>query len=417
MFAIGSGDGSGLLYGIFRFGNSQVHMNNHADLNANAPDTRTTDAKKVTIVGSIANLALAVVKFAAGVIGGSAAMVADAVHSLSDLVTDVMVYVSVSIASMEADEDHPYGHGRAETIGAAATGAALMLVGLFLIVDAVRDLLEGVLPSPTWPAVAGAIVSIVSKELLYHYTARVGKKHNNKALVANAWHHRTDSISSVAALIGISGAMAGFPVMDTLAVIFVVFLISKVGWDICWQALQELMDASVSPEEVSGIIEVISSNPGVIHFHELRTRRLGGDIFVDAHIQVQPNISVSEAHNIAETVRHSLKVKDLATDALIHIDAENDMDYEIMRTNRAEIESRIENMAKAVDGINGVSKLTIHYLGGKTMVEFNVEMDDDITIGQARSMVSLLRSDLESEKIVDSAVAHAQLTNGPWIPR
>ena len=388
-----------------------MHDFNTADGAVHKREERSREAKKVTIVGSIVNLVLAGGKLAAGIIGGSSAMVADAFHSLADLVTDAMVYISVSIAAQEPDDDHPYGHGRAETIGAAATGALLILVGMGLTVKIVETLVSGELPIPTWPALLAGMVSIVVKELLYHYTARVGRRYDNKAIIANAWHHRTDSISSVAAFIGIGGAMAGFPILDPIAAIFVVFMIAKAGWEICWSSLQELMDVSVSPEETEEFEMVIKETDGVVSHHELKTRKVGGDKFVDVHIQVQPKISVSEAHNIAETVRANLRSKAGATDALVHIDAEDDRHYKLAKVDRALIENKVRAMTYPIDGINDISSLTIHYLGGKTFVELDIEIDDNATIAQAKEKVIVLKSLMEKEKMIHGVVIHGKLTD------
>lgn len=373
---------------------------------------RADEAKKVTIVGAVVNIALAGGKFVAGIIGNSAAMVADAAHSLSDLVTDAIVFVSVRIAAQEADEEHPYGHGRAETIGTAMVGAALVLIGLFILVDVAENLIQGRLPSPTWLAVSAAVASIIAKEVLYYYTAAVGKKTHNEAIIANAWHHRTDSISSVAALIGIGGAMMGFPLLDPLAAIVVVFMIAKVGWDITWKALQDLMDTSVSSEKLKEIRGVITGTQGVRFFHELRTRKLGADVFVDVHIQVQPNISVSEAHNIAETVRHNLKERAGAADALVHIDAEEDLGYEIFKVDKKKMEAKIREEAKKIDGVKDVSELILHYLNGKVCADFNVDLDDSVTIGDAKAKISSLREKLVKGNVVETAVIRGRLTDG-----
>ncbi len=388
-----------------------MHDFNTADSAVHNRDERAHEAKKVTIVGSILNLALAIGKFAAGIIGGSSAMIADAFHSLTDLVTDGMIYLSVSIASQEADEDHPYGHGRAETIGAAATGAALVLVGIGLTIKIVENLVSGELTIPTWPALIAGVISIIVKEALYHYTVRVGRKYNNQAIVANAWHHRTDSISSIAAFIGIGGAMIGFPILDPIAAIFVVFMIAKAGWEICWDALQELMDVSVSPEETAEFEKIIKETEGVISHHELKTRKVGGDKFVDVHIQVQPKISVSEAHNIAETVRANLQNRAKVTDALVHIDAEEDMYYRLAKVDRGLIEEKVRAFAEPVEGIDGISNLTIHYLGGKTFLELDIDIDDNVTIAQAKDKVATLKAEIERDELIHGAVIHGKLTD------
>ena len=287
------------------------------------------------------NLVLAIGKFLAGWLGSSQALIADAVHSLSDLATDIVAYFSIRIASHGADEKHPYGHGRAETIGAALIGVALCFVGIGLVAGVVEKLLTGALLVPTWPAIAGAVGSIVMNEWLYQYSVRVGRRQKNETIIANAWHHRSDSLSSVAALLGVLGAMFGFPILDPLAAIVVVYMIVKVGWEIADKSVRELMDETAPPEKMDEIRKTIMSVNGVRQYHELRTRGVGADLFVDAHILVAPDISVSEAHNIAETVRADLKEKAEVTDALVHIDAEEDIHYKIVRFDRQKLEKTI----------------------------------------------------------------------------
>ncbi|VAX17432.1 Cobalt-zinc-cadmium resistance protein [hydrothermal vent metagenome] len=390
---------------------SDSHFKNHVPcIEGQKNKDRLNEALKVTVVGAVTNFLLAVGKLTAGILGSSSAMVADAVHSLSDLVTDVVVYVSATIAAQEADEAHPYGHGRAETIGAAVMGAVLIVVGIIIVFEVIDRLMAGEVLVPTWPAICGALVSIVANEWLYFYTVKIGRKINNDVVVANAWHHRTDSISSVAALIGIGGAMAGFPLLDPLAAIVIVFLIVKVGGEIMWKAFQDLMDRSASPEQLEEIKEIIMHASGVRHFHELRARRVGGDIFVDAHIVVQPNISVSEAHNIAETVRYNLKDKVGVADALIHIDAEDDMTFKLMLVDREKMAEKVRAKAESVEGVKGVWGVTIHYLAGKMCVEFSLEMDDSITIAKAKELAVGLKEELLEDESIDTVVIHGSLT-------
>lgn len=373
---------------------------------------RSREAIRVTAVGAIINLLLAIGKLVAGVMGSSAAMIADAVHSLSDLGTDAIVYVSTKIASKGADDDHPYGHGRAETIGGAALGVALMLVGFFIVVEVVERLIAGNLNIPKWPALIGAIVSIIAKEVLYRYTAKVGKRIKNEAIIANAWHHRTDAFSSIAALAGIGGAMMGFPILDPLAAILVVFLVVKVGWDIAKNAVGDLMDVRLPKERIKEIHDVLISTGGVRQYHDLRTRKLGADVFVDVHVLVQPNISVSEAHNIAETARFNLKDKAQVADALVHIDAEEDMDYELMLIDRGLVEKKIMQETMKIEGLKDISDVIIHYLKKKVCVEFNVDIDDNVTIAEAKRKMALLRENLIKEEKIDMAVIRGRLTEG-----
>lgn len=374
-------------------------------------EQRTSQATNVTIIGAVVNLFLVAGKLAAGIAGSSQALVADAMHSFSDLATDVFLLFTVKVAGKEADAEHPYGHGRAETMGSMVMGASLILVGLFIVYGVIVKMTMGAtLPVPTWPALLGAAVSIVAKEALFRYTFIVGKRINNQSVIANAWEHRSDSLSAIAALIGIAGAMIGFPIMDPLAAIVVVFMIEKVGVDIFWEAIKDLMDTSLPKEQMEDIINVISGTRGVARFHELRTRRLGEDIFVDVHIIVQPNISISEAHNTAETVRGNLQNKAGVADALVHIDAEDDGDYHVMDVNRDDLEKKARDAALGIAGVRDASEVMIHMLNGKVCVDFNVEMDGSLTIAQARALADKIKQKLIVNGSADIVVIRNRLT-------
>jgi cation diffusion facilitator family transporter len=382
----------------------------HQPVKADADPERAKAATRVTWLAALVNLLLSIGKGYAGVVGNSSAMVADAVHSLSDLATDAVVFISVRIAAQGADDKHPYGHGRAETIGTAIIGAALIVAGGGIAYGVIDNLIHGKVYVPTWPAIVAAIVSIVANEGLYHYTAMVGRVSDNKTLIANAWHHRSDSLSSVAAMIGVAGAMAGWPILDPLAAIVVVYMIVKVGWDIAYEALNELMEATAPPEKLAEIKKVIVATSGVRRFHEMRTRTVGADLFIDVHILVAPNISVSEAHNIAETVRDNLKRETGATDALVHIDAEDDIHYRILRFDRGRIEREVVDEAARIDGVFAVSEFIIHTLKGRICVDFTLEMGDEVTFGEAKKRVETLRRRLLEHKQIDTAVIRGRLT-------
>lgn len=387
------------------------HLHPHYGRNR---EERANEATRVTIVGAVVNLFLVAGKLVAGIAGSSQALVADAVHSLSDLATDVFLLFTVKIAGKEADEDHPYGHGRAETMGSMVMGGSLLLVGVFILYEVIVKMAGGgELSVPTWPAFLGAAVSIVIKEALFHYTFRVGKKINNQSIIANAWEHRSDSLSGIAALIGITGAMLGFPIMDPVAAIVVVFMIEKAGWDIFREAVKDLMDTTLPQEQMQDIINVISGTRGVARFHELRTRRMGADIFVDVHIIVQSNISISEAHNTAETVRSNLRKKAGVTDALVHIDAEDDVYYQIMDVSRDEVEKKVREAAVGIENICDPSDVIIHLLNGKVCVDFNVTVDDWLTMGQARGRVDKLKEKLVADGSIDLVVIRGRLTPTP----
>ena len=217
------------------------------------------EAVKVILIGAACNLFLAAIKIAGGIWGRSTVMIADGVHSLSDLLTDVVVLFTYRIGQMPADENHPYGHGRAETIGATLIGSIIILAGLGLVFEAWEAISQGSERVPKAWAMAAALVSIVVNEGLFHYTRAAGEKSHSPSLVANAWHHRSDAFSSVAAVIGIGGAMAGVPIMDPLAAVVVAVMVGKVGYNIAFSGLSDLMDTGLS-EKMTKEIESFTAD-------------------------------------------------------------------------------------------------------------------------------------------------------------
>ena len=277
-------------------------------------DSRQKEIYKVTVVGSVVNMLLLVAKFVAGIVGHSAAMIADALHSLSDFVTDIIVVVFVRISGKPADEDHDYGHGKYETLATAIIGIALFGVGVGIFVGGVKDILAVVrgqsLEAPGMIALVAAAVSIVSKEILYRYTIRVGKSLNSQAVVANAWHHRSDAFSSIGVLVGIAGAIflgEQWRVLDPIAAIVVSLFIAKVAFDLIKPALDELLERSLPADVESKIEQIILSVEGVSSPHHLRTRRIGNNYAIEIHIRMDGNLTLHEAHNITTTVERRLK--------------------------------------------------------------------------------------------------------------
>ena len=362
------------------------------------PVNDTSAGYRVTAVGAVTNVALAILKFIAGTVGNSTALVADAIHSLSDLATDVIVYYSLKISGQKPDEEHPYGHGRAETIGASFVGVAVILVGIGISWEVLTKVVNKTILVPGSIALVGAFISIIAKEILYRYTIRVGEKLKSESVKANAWHHRTDAISSLAALIGVAGAQMGWPLMDPLAAVIVGIMIAHVGYTIARDGVNNLMDTGVSESELENMKTIIRNTSGVLHFHELKTRKLGKDVLVDLHIQVPPRISISEAHNIAETVRFRLKqnVVDVS-DALVHIDAEDDREGRLYQVSREEIEAEIKQAVEKTDNLKLSGEITLHYFMREISLDITIELDDSFTVGEARESVKML-----TEKILDS---------------
>lgn len=278
--------------------------------------TRTSSANRVTWIGFLVNLALTALKLAAGILGHSGAMVADAVHSLSDFATDIVVLVSFRLVGKPVDQSHDYGHGKFETLATALIGASLLLVGGGIFWGgAVRiwaSMHGEFIPSPGYIALVGAVVSIAMKEWLYCYTVRIGKRIGSPAVIANAWHHRSDAFSSIGAFLGIAGAIvlgAPWHILDPLAAIVVSVFIVKVAVEIASGSIRELTEESLDESVKTEIMEIASNTPGAVDPHNLRTRRIGSDIAVDLHIRVDATLNVAEAHTIASRIEDNLRTR------------------------------------------------------------------------------------------------------------
>ena len=271
--------------------------------------TREKKIARVTLAGSVVNLLLVVLKLVAGIVGHSAAMVSDAVHSVSDFVTDIVVLVFVRISGLPEDESHDYGHGKFETLATLLIGLALAAAAIGIVVSGAMKLASwlqgGEIEKPGTIALWVALISIVVKELLYQYTRIKGKSLESSALEANAWHHRSDALSSIGAAIGIGGAiMLGdrWTVLDPLASIVVSAMLVKVAWDLLGPSFGELTDKSLPAETEKEMVDLISAVPGVSDPHHLRTRRIGSHIAAEVHIRLDGELSLNQAHAIATEV-------------------------------------------------------------------------------------------------------------------
>ncbi len=276
--------------------------------------TREREIQKVTLVGGAGNVALMIFKLIAGILGHSSAMIADAVHSLSDFVTDIIVLVFVSVSAKPQDRSHDYGHGKFETIATFFIGIALVVAAVGIIVSGVLALIDWAggadLEAPGQLALWAALLSIAVKEVLYQYTAYKGKKLNSQAVVANAWHHRSDALSSIAAAIGIGGAILlgdRWTVLDPIASIVVGLFLVKVAAGLLRTSIGELTEGSLPEDTEREIEEIITSFPGVSEPHNLRTRRIGNRIAIEAHIRMDGSVSLLKAHDLTSKVERKLK--------------------------------------------------------------------------------------------------------------
>lgn len=285
------------------------------------------DAKQITLAGMGVNIILSAIKFVLGILGHSQAVVADAVHSLSDMVTDLLVLFGMKFWSAPADEEHPYGHQRIETIITLVISILLVLVAFEIGWRAVEHLGQPSEVPPLSFAVLGPAISIIAKEILFRKTRSVGKRIHSPALIANAWHHRSDAISSLPALVtvGIASIDPRWAFLDALGAVLVAGLIVKVAWEIAWPALSELSERGADHESTLEISSLAESVDGVCSIHRLRTRRLGTGWFVDLHVMVDGDLSVREGHDIATAVQRLLLQKgpDVA-DVTVHIEPEEE---------------------------------------------------------------------------------------------
>lgn len=290
--------------------------------------SREKEIYKVTIVGSIVNFVLLAFKFVAGILGHSAAMLADAVHSLSDFVTDVIVLVFVRISNKPQDKDHDYGHGKYETLATAIIGILLLLVGFGILWNGAFSIwafMKGEhLEAPGMVALIAALISILLKEILYQYTVIKGKNLNSQAVVANAWHHRSDAFSSIGTAIGIGGAILWgehWRVLDPIAAVIVSFFIMKVAIQLLIPCVDELLEKSLPDEVEKDIEQALLSFPGVSEPHHLRTRRIGSYCAIEVHVRMDGGITLEEAHTTATAIEHKLKTM-LGEGTLINIHVE-----------------------------------------------------------------------------------------------
>lgn len=362
--------------------------------------------ERVTWVGIVVNALLGAVKLLAGLLGRSEALIADAAHSLSDLFTDLVVLVSLKISKRPIDEARPYGYGRVETVGTGVLGIILMIAGAGIFLDALVTIRRGVDYVPTYAAPAGAVLSIIIKEAIYQYTVRAGRKIGSTAIIANAWHHRSDALSSVASLVGVWAAMMGWPLFDPLAAIIVTFLIMQVGVKITRDAFMDIIDTSVKKEIRDKIIDAAREIPGALNCHELKTRKIGSEILVDIHVEVNPWMNVHEAHSIADEVKESImkSVRNIA-DVLVHIDPEGELNGITYSIPREKVMEDIENLAMATEGIKNCSDIRLHYIGNDIIANLTVELSPKLSIKEGYARVSeVKRKVLELERVKDAVI-------------
>ncbi len=359
-------------------------------------------SRRVTIVSILTNLVLSFGQMIIGLIGNSQALVADGFHTLSDLITDVLILFGAKHGAKDADEDHPYGHARIETAVTVALSAILLAAGIGIAINAGLRLSRGAaFIAPTAATLGVAVFTLIAKESLYRYTLRVAKQWRSNLLHGAAWHHRSDAFSSVIVAVGIAGSLAGIRYLDAVAAIGVGLLIAKMGANLGWQATRELVDTGLDAEQLRDIRRTILSVSGVKTLHLLRTRRVGGQALVDVHIIVDGTLSVSEGHQISETVRAKLiDQMDSIADVMVHIDPEDD---ETSAPNSAlplrdVVLTQLQHCFKDIEAAKYIENIALHYLNGRIRVELLLPLQLIADRVQARKIVEQFQAGIKENK-------------------
>ena len=358
---------------------NHTHDHTHSKSAAFEPANpeRFAAAKKSTWVSIFINLILTILQVAAGYLGRSQSLMADGLHSLSDLLADIMVLFANRHGNRHADADHPYGHARIETAATLILGVALAGLGVALLIAAGMRLqhpaqVQTVHPFTIWIA----LIALAAKESMFRYMLAVAKRVRSQMLIANAWHARSDAASSLVVVLGIAGNLMGYTFLDLVAAAVVGVMIAHMGGKFALEALAELIDTGLSPEEVEAIRATLLATPGVRSLHEMRTRKMADNALVDAHIIVDPKISVSEGHFIAESARQAVLRQHHVMDVMVHIDPEDDM------------------QAKPNSHLPGREVLLKHLTG---------RLGDDLPLGN-RTMLHYLDGKIDADLFLDAAV-------------
>lgn len=374
---------------------------------------RSRKIQQATLVAMTTNLILSVLQVVIGIMGNAFSLVVDAVHTFSDLLTDGLVLLAARKGSDPADDEHPYGHERFETVVSLFLGMILVAVGAgFLWSAGARIQSADALPPLHAIALWMALFTLVAKELLFRFSLAASRRLSSRMLEANAWHARTDAASSLVVAIGIGGGLLGYRFIEPLAAALVGFMIVRMGLSLAYAAIRELVDTAVSKELVAKIQKTIEETPGVIDGHELRTRRMAHRVLCDAHVQVDPRITVSEGHHIAEKVRRRVcNAHPQVHDVLVHVDAEDDLDHlELPMTqvpDRATLVARTREILG--ESLPAPDRVLVHYLGGRVEIEVFFPLSalaDGIDVGD---LAERLRRGLADRPEIRSLRVHGSI--------
>ncbi len=363
-------------------------------------------SRRVALTAMVTNAFLVVGQIIVGTVGHSQALVADGFHTLADLCTDLLVLFALKHSAKEADEEHPYGHARIETAVTLVLGVLLLLVGVGISVRAGMRLMDTeafVTPSTITLWVSG--FTILAKEGLYWYTIRTARRFDSDMLKASAWHHRSDALSSVIVFLGIAGTIAGIHMLDALAALGVALFVAKIGIQLGWPAISELVDTGLGKEQLQRIRRTILGVDGVRELHLLRTRRIGGRALVDVHIIVDEDISVSEGHYISELVRTRLVNEvDVVADALVHIDPEDDTHLAPARDlpSRSAVHAQLKACCKDIDAAAHIEHITLHYVGGRLRIELLLPLSVLASPDDGPRLAALFQAAVSREALIET---------------
>jgi len=380
----------------------------HSDIDTTSTE-RYAASRRVTLVSVLWNLVLTVSQVIIGLVGNSQALVADGMHTLSDVITDFMVLFALKHGRKDADAEHPYGHARFETAVTLLLGIMLVAVGAGIAINAgIRLTTAQTFVIPSAVTLWVALATLAAKEGLYRYTMLTAKRFDSNMLRANAWHHRSDALSSLIVAAGIGGSLLGFGFLDSVAAIVVALMVIKVGGELAWLALRELVDTGLAPDQLESIRRVILSISGVKALHLLRTRRVGEKALADVHIIVDDHLSVSEGHQIGETVRARL-IEEIApmADVMVHIDTEEDIDDAscLDLPTRQEVERRLKKYFAHIPEARQIEQTTLHYLKGRIDIELLLPL---IAVADATGAQDLARRFAEASQ-ADQDIGRVEL--------
>ncbi|HIQ14068.1 MAG TPA: cation transporter [Leucothrix sp.] len=366
--------------------------------------------RKVTLIGMVINIFLSAAQLIGGLFSNSQALIADGIHTLSDLASDIVVLIAAKIASQDADDDHPYGHGRFETVATVILGLALAGVAVGIAMNAINRISHPeTLLQPKPLALLFAALAIISKEALYQYTMVVAKQINSKMLQANAWHHRSDAVSSIMVALGVAGSIfLEIPWLDAAAAILVAVMIFYMGTRLILDSTVELVDTALEPKKMTEIREFISAIEGVEQTHMLRTRKMGNNVLADVHIQVNSYLSVSEGHYIAENVIQSLRKKfPEMHDITVHIDPEDDEcgSPSSKLPSRNQVLQQIYPEIQKTGLDQDIRNIVLHYVNGQIEIEIFLKHQHD------EQQLELLKHACRYCEDIRSVSIHQQLTS------